>query len=97
MIVTAKDGDKNMLRVDVWSELRQLDGYIQNMTVLFDDEYFTYKQICAKWLTDCFQNDILNLDYIMEDVSIIIKKNSSILLKKKKTVCRFKACHIEDL
>lgn len=74
VIVTAKDGDKNMLRVDVWKELRQLDEYIQNMTVFFDDEYFTYKQICAKWLTECFQNDILNLDYIMEDVSNVLKK-----------------------
>lgn len=61
-----------MLRVNVWKELRQLDEQIQNMTVFYDDEYFTYKQICAKWLTDCFQNDILNLDYIMEDVSIFI-------------------------
>lgn len=70
MILTSKDGDKNMLRVDVWKEMRLLDGYIQNMTVQHDDEYFTYKEICAKWMTDCFNNDILNLDYIMEDVSI---------------------------
>lgn len=69
MIVTAKDGDKNMLRVDVWKELRMLDEYIQNMTVFFEDEYFQYNEICAKWLTECFKNDILNLDYIMEDVS----------------------------
>lgn len=60
-----------MLRVDVWKELRLLDGYIQNMTVFYDDEYFTYKDICARWLSDCFQNDILNLDYIMEDVSML--------------------------
>lgn len=69
VILTTKDGDKNMLRVAVWQELRLLDELIQNMTVYYDDQYFTYQEICAKWLTDCFQNDILNLDYIMEDVS----------------------------
>lgn len=59
-----------MLRAVIWKELRMLDGYIQNMTVLHNDEYFTYKEICARWMTDCFQNDILNLDYIIDDVSV---------------------------
>ncbi|KAJ8914567.1 hypothetical protein NQ315_010031 [Exocentrus adspersus] len=68
VIVTTKDGDKNMLRVAVWNELKLLDELIQNMTVFYDDEYFIYRDICAKWLNDCFQNDILNLEYIMDDV-----------------------------
>ncbi|XP_074031747.1 patched domain-containing protein [Leptinotarsa decemlineata] len=68
VIVTSKDGDKNLLRADVWRELRLLDEYVQNMTVFYDDEYFSYKDMCAKWMTDCFTNDILNLDYIMDDV-----------------------------
>lgn len=72
MIVTAKDGDKNMLRTEVWKEIRLLDDYIQNMTVFFDDQYFQYKDICAKWSTECFQNDILNLDQIMDQVSTYI-------------------------
>ncbi|KAK9889581.1 hypothetical protein WA026_006956, partial [Henosepilachna vigintioctopunctata] len=67
VIVTSKDGDKNMLRAEIWKELRLLDGLIQNMTVFHDEEYFTYQDICAKWMTECFQNDILNLDYIIED------------------------------
>ncbi|XP_030763532.1 patched domain-containing protein 3 isoform X2 [Sitophilus oryzae] len=57
-----------MLRVEVWKEIRMLDELIQNMTVIYENEYFTYNDICAKWMTECFQNDILNLDYIMEDV-----------------------------
>ncbi|KAJ3642236.1 hypothetical protein Zmor_025039 [Zophobas morio] len=69
VIVTSKDGNKNLLRTVVWKELRLLDGIIQNMTVYHDDDYFTYKDICARWMSDCFQNDILNLDYIMDDVS----------------------------
>jgi hypothetical protein len=70
VIVTSKDGNKNLLRTVVWKELRLLDGIIQNMTVYHDYEYFTYKDICAKWMSECFQNDILNLDYIMDDVSM---------------------------
>lgn len=69
VILTSKDGDRNMLRADVWKELRLLDGLIQNMTVYHNEEYYTYKEICAKWMTECFQNDILNLDYIIDEVS----------------------------
>ncbi|XP_044755811.1 patched domain-containing protein 3 isoform X1 [Coccinella septempunctata] len=68
VIVTSKDGIKNMLRAEIWKELRLLDGLIQNMTVFYNDEYFTYKDICARWQSECFQNDILNLDYIIDDV-----------------------------
>lgn len=70
VIVTAKDGNKNMLRADIWKELRLLDGIIRNLTVYYEDEYYKYEDICAKWLSECFQNDILNLDYVIEDVSI---------------------------
>lgn len=27
-----------------------------------------YDDICAKWVDSCFPNDILNLDYVMDDV-----------------------------
>lgn len=47
-----------------------LDDMIQNATVFYDDESFTYRDVCAKWENECFQNDILNLDYLMDDVSI---------------------------
>ncbi|KAI4461441.1 patched-related [Holotrichia oblita] len=67
VIVTSKDGNKNMLRKEVWKELRLLDDLIQNATVLYEDEYFTYQDICAKWNNECFKNDILNLDYIIDE------------------------------
>ncbi|XP_048522309.1 patched domain-containing protein 3 [Dendroctonus ponderosae] len=68
VIITSKDGIKNMLRTDVWKEMRQLDDLIQNMTVHFQEEQFNYSNICAKWMDECFQNDILNLEYIMDEV-----------------------------
>lgn len=58
-----------MLTTNVFKELRMLDDIIQNATVFYDGEYFTYRDACARWQNECFTNDILNLDYIMEDVS----------------------------
>lgn len=58
-----------MLREDVFRELRQLDDIIQNSTVTYDGETFTYRDACARWENECFVNDILNLDHIIKDVS----------------------------
>lgn len=69
VIITAKDGNKNMLRANIWRELRLLDGIIRNLTVYYEEEYFKYEDICARWMSECFQNDILNLDYVIDDVS----------------------------
>ncbi|XP_053687905.1 patched domain-containing protein 3 [Sabethes cyaneus] len=68
VIITAKDENKNLLRRAVWEELRQLDGIIQNATVQYDGETFTYREVCARWENECFLNDILNLDQIIDEV-----------------------------
>lgn len=68
VIIVSKDGDENLLRTSVWSELRKLDDIIQNTTVDYDGETFSYKDICAKWENECYTNDILNLDYILPEV-----------------------------
>jgi hypothetical protein len=67
----SKDGDENLLRTAVWKELRMLDDIIQNTTVEFDGESFSYKQICAMWENECYTNDILNLDYILPEASYL--------------------------
>ena len=66
MIVISKDGNDNILRREVWQELRLLDGLIRNFTVTYEGESYTYSQICARWLDQCMINDILNLDLILE-------------------------------
>ncbi|XP_044732551.1 patched domain-containing protein 3 isoform X2 [Chrysoperla carnea] len=68
VIVTAKHKNDNMLTANVFSDLRLLDELIRNTTVFYDDEYFAYKDICAKWNGECYTNDILNLDYVIKDV-----------------------------
>lgn len=68
MIIVSKDRNPNLLRRAVWDELRQLDGYIQNTTVNYDGDTFTYKDACARWEGECFLNDILNLDTIIDEV-----------------------------
>ncbi|XP_055372503.1 patched domain-containing protein 3 [Condylostylus longicornis] len=68
VIIVTQDGDENMLRREVFQDLRKLDDLIQNSTVKYDGETFTYKEACARWENECFSNDILNLDYIMDDI-----------------------------
>lgn len=58
-----------MIRREIFQELRILDDMIQNATVTYEGESYTYKDICAKWENECFSNDILNLDFLMDDVS----------------------------
>lgn len=57
-----------MIRREVFQELRMLDNMVQNATAQYDGEKYTYRDICARWEGDCFQNDILNLDYIMDEI-----------------------------
>lgn len=70
VIITAKDADENLLRTSVWKELRLLDDIIQNTTVEYDGDVFSYRQICARWEGECYTNDILNIDYILPEVMI---------------------------
>lgn len=70
VIVTTKDGNENMIRPEVFRELRILDQIIQNTTAYYDDESYSYEKVCARWENECFTNDILNLDYIMDEVKI---------------------------
>lgn len=68
VIITTKDGDRNLIRREVFEELRILDSIIHNATVTFNGDSFRYKDICAKSLGECFENDILNLDELMDEV-----------------------------
>ncbi|XP_053625980.1 patched domain-containing protein 3 isoform X2 [Plodia interpunctella] len=69
VIVVPKDNNTNMLRTEVWKELRELDELVQNTTVtLPSGETFTYRDECARWEGQCFVNDILNLDKIIGEV-----------------------------
>ncbi|XP_046993292.1 patched domain-containing protein 3 [Schistocerca americana] len=68
VIVTPREGH-DMLRQEIWAELRQLDALIQNATVHWEDgETFTYREVCARWEDQCFHNDILELDHVLADV-----------------------------
>lgn len=69
VIITTKDGDRNLIRREVFEELRILDGIIHNATAIYDGEAYRYKDICARSLGECFENDILNLDELMDEVS----------------------------
>ncbi|XP_045785831.1 patched domain-containing protein 3 [Maniola jurtina] len=69
VIIVAKGNDTNLLRSEVWQELRQLDDYVQNVTVTLENGVtFSYREECARWEGQCFVNDILNLDKIIGEV-----------------------------
>lgn len=70
VIVTTKDGDRNMLRHEVFREMRMLDDLITNATATYEGEHYQYQDICAKWDGLCFVNDILNLDVLLDKVSM---------------------------
>lgn len=89
VIVIPKDGNDNMIRREIFKELRQLDNIIQNATVTYDGESFTYKDACARWENECFENDILNLDYIMDDVSIPMQSQGKVFLHIIDSICCF--------
>ncbi|XP_014241430.1 patched domain-containing protein 3 isoform X2 [Cimex lectularius] len=69
VIILPKVGD-DLLSVEVWRELRLLDSIVRNSSIVFGEEKerFFYHDICARWLDNCFENDILNLDKIMDEV-----------------------------
>lgn len=73
VIITTKDGDPNLIRREVFEELRTLDGLIHNATAVYDGESFRYNDICARKAGDCFENDILNVDLLMDEVSLKLK------------------------
>ncbi|XP_063975271.1 patched domain-containing protein 3 isoform X4 [Diachasmimorpha longicaudata] len=67
VIVVSNDGNENMLRGEVWKELRLLDEIIRNATAVYNGESFTYEQVCARYKDECSSNNILNLDQIMDN------------------------------
>lgn len=67
----------DMLKREIWEELRMLDNIVRNATVKWDGDGgdFQYEQVCARWQDNCFTNDILNLDQVIDEV-----ENRSLLL-----------------
>jgi hypothetical protein len=68
VIIVPKDGGDNMLKTDIWRELRLLDDIIQNATATLDGDTFTYREACARWVDECFRNDVLELDAVLPEV-----------------------------
>lgn len=69
VIITTKDGDRNLIRPEVFKEIRILDGLIHNATATYDYETFRYEDVCARSLGECYENSILNIDEFMDEVS----------------------------
>lgn len=83
VIVTTKDGDRNLIRREVFEELRILDGLIQNATITFDDQTYTYQDVCAKNHDGCFVNSLLDLDQVMDEVSFIQNVSTETIVQSR--------------
>ncbi|XP_019695773.1 patched domain-containing protein 3 [Harpegnathos saltator] len=68
VIVTPKDGGHNMLKKEIWQELIELDRIIKDIKADYEGETFTYEHICARWLSECFGNNILDLHHVIAEV-----------------------------
>lgn len=87
MIIVAKDNNTNILRSEIWKELRQLDELVQNITVtLPTGEKFSYHEECARWEGQCFVNDILNIDKIIGEVCGFLKRVGIFYIRKKSKI-----------
>lgn len=59
-----------MLTNAIWNELRLLDNVVKNVTIAYgeNNRLYKYEDICARWIDECFENDILNLDVVMDQI-----------------------------
>lgn len=94
LIITSKDGDRNLIRSEVFQELRILDAMVQNATATYDGESFTYQDICARKDGYCFENSILYLNDIMDDVSFKLNNFHSIVFLMR--ICFFFSRYFAD-
>lgn len=66
VIIIPKDGGQNVLKKEIWEELVELDRIIRDIKAEYEGETFAYQQVCARWLDECFGNNILSLQLIIE-------------------------------
>ena len=68
ILITAEDGG-SLLRSNIWSEISHLDSQVKNVSIIRDGQSLSYDQLCALNLEGvCWNNDILDLATLMEDI-----------------------------
>ena len=56
------------MRSEVWKEINELDDLIHNVKIIHDEDEFKYDTLCARWEEDCYENDVLELGEIMDQI-----------------------------
>ncbi|KAL7632548.1 UNVERIFIED_CONTAM: hypothetical protein RMT77_017115 [Armadillidium vulgare] len=67
VIISAKD-DGSLIREGIWNEIMAFDSRVRATNIIFDEDLYTYHNVCAKWDGSCFENKILNLDELMPEI-----------------------------
>ena len=66
LLITAADGE-SLLRTKVWREIVFLDQIVHNISINWEDEEFTYHQLCARNKDEvCWGNEILEIGSYMD-------------------------------
>lgn len=64
VLIEAKD-KKTIFRKHIWEEILHLDKAIRDFQITYEDNTYSYKDLCAVWKGECFKNLVLDLhDYI---------------------------------
>jgi len=67
LILTANDGG-TLLRSSIWNEILELDEIMKNTTISWKGQEFKYKNLCAQWGNDCFENRFLDFASLIPEI-----------------------------
>ena len=66
-LISAKDNE-TMLRTSIWEDLMALDEAVKNLTIDWEDETYTFQDVCAKKNGNCLTNQVFNLNEYMYEI-----------------------------
>jgi len=65
VVITSKD-ESNILTSAFWDELLEFDQIVQNISINYKNQVYTYTDLCSRWADECHQNDILDMATLMK-------------------------------
>ncbi|KAA0200941.1 hypothetical protein HAZT_HAZT005246, partial [Hyalella azteca] len=67
-IMVAKDNG-SLLREEVWNDISTVDQMVHNVTIAEEGRKFQYKDLCAIWGEECFENQVLDIGELIPEIN----------------------------
>lgn len=67
LLLSTKDRS-NVFKETVWRDLKEIDLFVKNLNVTYKGRTFFYRDICAKWESNCYENRVMNLQPLIPDI-----------------------------